>query len=235
MLGLGRLELLRELNAAFGLIYAASLRELIVAKAAVLTDPAPETGVARASLAAVVQSFLNDFGDFVDAHAVRIEEIGVVPAELTARAAEVLAEWQRSARVDLPTFDDREPLRRDDAGPEVDENVVLVPGLLIARTSAPRGLTLVGRIDGANLEEVVAALGELADSTPQAIVDISAVSFCSAAGMGALATAARSGQVALTGAQPELRRALSAAGLLEALPSEDAVPQQPGFGSSSTR
>jgi anti-anti-sigma regulatory factor len=223
MVGLGKFEVLRELNAAFEVMYAASLRQLIAAKAAMLTDPTPEKGVTRTTLAAVVQSFLKDFGDFVDAHAARIEEIGVAPASLTARAAEVLAEWQRSARVDLPTFDGREPLRRADAGPEIGENVVLVPGLLMARTSDPRGLTLVGQIDEANLDDVVAALGELTGSSPPAIVDVSAVNFCSVAGMRALVAAAIGGDVAVTGVQPQLRRALSAAGLLESLPPEDAA------------
>lgn len=110
MMGLGRIEVLRALNAEFETLYAASLRELVAAKASALADP-PDDRSGRLALAAVVREFVNGFTAFVNANADRIAEIGISPSDLTTRATRVLGEWQHSSRLDLPGLDEQSVLR----------------------------------------------------------------------------------------------------------------------------
>ena len=110
IMGPGRLEVLRALNAEFERLYPDSLRQLITAKAAALAA-APDDRSERLTLARVVREFVVEFTAFITEHSERIAEIGYSPIDLAARATHVLGEWQRSARLDLPGVDEQSVLR----------------------------------------------------------------------------------------------------------------------------
>jgi hypothetical protein len=110
MMGPGRIEMLRALNAEFETLYAGSLRLLVAAKATALADPAEDRS-GRKALAAVVREFVAQFTVFIEANASRIAEIGISPTELTAQATRIVGEWQHSSRFDLPGLDERSILR----------------------------------------------------------------------------------------------------------------------------
>ena len=61
----------------------------------------------------MVREFVDEFGAFVNKHAVRISELGFSPNDLTARAAIVLGEWQNSSRLDLPRGDEQSAMRAE--------------------------------------------------------------------------------------------------------------------------
>jgi anti-anti-sigma regulatory factor len=211
-MGPGRIEVLKALNAEFERLYPDSLRQLIIAKAAVLAAP-PDDRTARLTLATVVRDFVSQFTTFITTHADRIAEIGYAPIDLTARAAHVLAEWQHSARLDLPGVDEQSILRPAGADAATGDDVVATSGLMISRTSLPTTVTLVGSIDESNLEALSDALERATVSGDVVIVDLSAVTFCSVAGLRMLTATADAGKLTLHGMQPRLRRAMIAAGL----------------------
>jgi hypothetical protein len=212
MMGPGKIEVLRALSAEFETLYAPSLQRLIAAKAAVLAD-GDDGGSARLALAQVVRAFLEDFDAFVRSHESRIEEIGVSTGDLTSRAARALSDWQRSQRLDLPRSDDGTGAWAETREPGAAE-VDVTRGLVITRSVEPSGLELIGGIDEANLALLVSALDELA-GTGLATVDVSAVTFCSIAGLRALTRAVQAGAIRLKGTPPHMQRALGAAGLAD--------------------
>jgi anti-anti-sigma factor len=212
MMGPGRLEVLRALNVEFERLYPDSLRQLITAKAAALAA-APDDRSERMTLARVVREFVAEFTAFVTAHAERIAEIGYSPIDLAARATHVLGEWQHSARLDLPGVDEQSMLRPDGPRATHEDDLVTVSGLMISRTAQPATLSLVGSIDQANLDALRDALATVADTNDPVTVDLSAVTFCSVAGLRVLIAAADAGAVTLRGMQPRLKRAMTAAGL----------------------
>jgi anti-anti-sigma factor len=221
MMGPGRIEVMRTLTAEFETLYPDSLRRLIAAKASALAD-APDSRAGRLALAAVVREFVAELSAFVNAHAGRIAEIGISPSELNARAARVLAEWQHSARLDLPGNDEQSNLRPEGPRAPLDADVVSAPGLMISRASQPAALTLAGGIDQSNLATLDGALKDAASIGVPVLIDLSAVTFCSVAGLRMLVGAAENGTVTLSGMQPQLRRALAAAGFARAM--EEAGP-----------
>jgi hypothetical protein len=105
MVGRGKLEVQRELQTEFEALNVDFRRRLIDAKAALLGAPPAGAELARDALAAAVREFVVGFAEFVDTHATRVAELGVSPAMVTATVAQILAEWQRSARLDLPVSD----------------------------------------------------------------------------------------------------------------------------------
>jgi anti-anti-sigma regulatory factor len=211
-MGPGRIEVLRTLNAEFETSYAGSLRELIAAKAAALADT-PEQRSGRAALAVVVRRFIADFTEFVNRRADRIAEIGISPSELTDRAARALVEWQHSQRLDLPGLDDQSMLRPDGPAASREEHLVMAAGLVIARTTAPASLRLVGNIDHANLDVLEGAIHEAMACGDAVSVDLSAVTFASVAGLRMLINRSESGAITLIDMPAQLIRALTAAGL----------------------
>ena len=212
-MGPGRIEVLRALNADFETSYAGSLRELIAAKAATLADT-PENRSGRAALTAVVRRFIADFSEFVNRHGDRIAGIGISPSELTDRAVRALTEWQHSSRLDLPGLDDQSMLRPDGPPASRDEHLVMAAGLVIARTTAPASLRLVGNIDHANLDVLERAIDEATAGGGAVTVDLSAVTFASVAGLRILIDRSESGAVTLHDMPAQLVRALTAAGLV---------------------
>jgi len=105
MVGRSKLEVQSELQVEFEAVNADFRRRLIDAKAALLGAPPAGADRARDALAATVRDFIAGFDSFVGAHATRVAELGVSPAVVTATVARILAEWQRSARLDLPVSD----------------------------------------------------------------------------------------------------------------------------------
>lgn len=217
MMGPGRIEVLRALNAEFETLYADSLRQLVAAKAAALADP-PDDRAGRRELAAVVRGFVSDLTAFVNANADRIAEIGISPTDLTARAAWVLGDWQHSPRLDLPGLDEETILRPEPPAEHNHAEIAVSTSLAISRTSQPASVILVGSIDQAHLDGLDEALNAAVSGDEACIIDLSAVTFCSVAGLRMLARAAQSGHVTLAGMQPQLQRALIAAGLPGANP-----------------
>ena len=106
-IGSGTIERMRDLNTEFDALFAGALVHMVDAKARVLENPPTATPEARGALAAMVRAFLADFESFVTRHAGRIEHVGLSPADVTALAAAMLDEWQGSARLDLPGFDEQ--------------------------------------------------------------------------------------------------------------------------------
>jgi len=88
-MGPGRIGVLRGLNAEFETHNSDALRALVTAKAAALADPAGNRA-GQEALAGAVRDFVAALATFVDTHADRIAEIGVVPTDLAARAERVL-------------------------------------------------------------------------------------------------------------------------------------------------
>jgi anti-anti-sigma regulatory factor len=215
MMGPGKMEVMRSLTTEFESVHPDALRMLIAAKAAALAD-APDSRSGRVALAALVREFIAAFTAFVTTHAERITEIGVSPADLSARATRVLGEWQHSARLDLPGHDGQSAVRPDLLDVPRNDDVVNVAGLLISRASRPASLTLVGSIDQSNLDTVEGALEDAASSGQPVTIDLSAVTFCSVAGLRMLMSAAETGTIRLEGMQSQLLRALAAAGLVPA-------------------
>jgi anti-anti-sigma factor len=211
MMGPARLEVQRALGAEFERQHPDALRKLIAAKAAALAE-LPDSRSSRMALAAVVREFVGEFGAFVSTHATRIEELGFSASDLTDRAAVVLAEWQRSSRLDLPRGDGQ-PSRRPDALEPLTDGDQVSGAVTISRTASPASLTLVGSIDQTNLSAIDAALTDAMAAGDVVSIDLSDVTFCSVAGLRLLVRAAKSGAVTLAGMQPQLRRALAAAGL----------------------
>ncbi len=222
MMGPGRMEVMRTLTAEFEAIHPDALRRLIAAKAAALAD-APDSRSGRVALAALVREVVAEFTEFVSTHAERIAEIGISPAELSARATRVLGEWQRSARLDLPGNDGQSTLRPDLLEASGHGDAVSAGGLMISRASDPASLTLVGSIDQSNLEAVAGAVKDAASSGQPVTIDLSAVTFCSVAGLRMLIGAAETGAITLAGMQSQLRRALTAAGFAPATDGETRV------------
>jgi anti-anti-sigma regulatory factor len=211
-MGPGRIEVLRVLNAEFETSYAGSLRELIAAKADALAG-SPDDRAGRAALTIVVRRFVENFSEFVDRHADRIAEIGISPSDLIDRATRALMEWQHSRRLDLPALDDQSMLRPDGPPAARDEHLVMAAGLVIARTTAPASLRLVGNIDHANLDVLERAIDEAARGGDAVTVDLAAVTFSSVAGLRILISRAEIGAITLLDMPPQLVRALAAAGL----------------------
>ncbi len=225
MMGPGRIEVLRTLNAEFERLYPDSLRQLITAKAAALAAPADDRA-ARAALAAVVREFVAEFSAFITKYADRIADIGYSPIDLTARAAHVLGEWQHSSRLDLPSADEDSILRPEGFGGAHEGDVVATAGLLISHSHGPN-LSLVGSIDEANIDALGEAIENATGSHPAVTIDLSAVTFCSVAGLRMLVAAEAAGHVTLRGIQPRLQRAMSAAGLVR---NASAAPADTGAG-----
>ena len=212
MMGPGRVEVLRALNAEFETLHAGSLRKLVAAKSAALGADADDRA-ASAQLAKVVREFNADFTSFVNDRAARIEEIGLSPGDLSTRVGQVLAEWQRSARLDLPGFEERSVMRPEVVRPVIAEDVVVAPGLLITRAPEPLRLSIIGQIDQGNLDAVLPVLDDAVSAGVAVTIDVAALSFCSIAGLRALIKAVDSGNVELIGMPPHLSRALAAARL----------------------
>ena len=210
MMGPARLEVQRALGAEFERQHPDALRKLIAAKAAALASP--DSRSSRLALAAVVREFVDEFGAFVSTHATRIQELGFSASDLTDRAAVVLAEWQRSSRLDLPRGDGQPP-RRPDALEPLTDGAQVSGAVTISRSANPASLTLVGSIDQTNLSAIDAALTDAMAAGEVVRIDLSDVTFCSVAGLRLLVRAAKSGTVTLDGMQPQLQRALAAAGL----------------------
>ena len=211
MMGPARLEVQRALGAEFERLYPDSLRKLIAAKAEALAEP-PDRRTSRQALAAVIREFVEEFGAFVSTHASRIAELGFSANDLTARAAIVLGEWQNSARLDLPRGDEQSTLRA--AEPTLLSDDTLVAGALtISRSATPALLTFVGSIDQTNFDAVDAALRDAIAGDAVVTIDLTAVTFCSVAGLRMLVRQAQAGRITLRGMQPHLQRALAAAGL----------------------
>jgi anti-anti-sigma regulatory factor len=227
MMGPGRIEVLRSLNAEFERLYPDSLRQLITAKAAALAAQ-PDDRAARAALAAVVREFVAEFSAFITKYADRIADIGYSPIDLTARVTHVLGEWQHSARLDLPGADEDSILRPEGFGGANDADVVVTAGLLISH-SQPATLSLVGSIDAANVDALGEAIENATRSDPAGTIDLSAVTFCSVAGLRMLVVAEAAGNVTLRGIQPRLRRAMIAAGLVG---NASAAPADTGDGAA---
>jgi|HubBroStandDraft_6_1064221.scaffolds.fasta_scaffold00260_7 anti-anti-sigma factor len=225
MMGPGRIEVLRSLNAEFERLYPDSLMQLITAKAAALAAPADDRG-ARAALAAVVRDFVAEFSAFITKYADRIADIGYSPIDLATRVTHVLGEWQHSARLDLPGADEDSILRPEGFGAGSDADVVATAGLLISHAHDAT-LSLVGSIDEANTDALCEAIENATRSDPAVTIDLSAVTFCSVAGLRVLVAAEAGGNVTLRGIQPRLRRAMSAAGLVG---DASAGPAGPGDG-----
>ena len=211
-MGPGRVEVLRALNAEFETLHAGSLRKLVAAKSAALAADADDRG-ARSEVARVVREFNADFTSFVNDRADRIEEIGLSPGDLTTRVGQVLADWQRSAQLDLPGFEERSALRPEVLHPVIAEDVVVAPGLLITRAIEPLRLSIIGQIDQANLDAVLPVLDDAMSAGVEVTIDVAALSFCSVSGLRALIKAVDSGNVELRGMPPHLSRALAAARL----------------------
>ncbi len=223
MMGPARLEVQRALGAEFERLYPDSLRKLIAAKAEALAEP-PNRRTSRQALAAVIREFVDEFGAFVNTHASRIAELGFSATDLTARAATVLGEWQNSARLDLPRGDEQSTMRPE--GPTLLSDDTMVAGALtISRSAMPASLTFVGSIDQTNVDAVDAALRDAMAGDEVITIDLTAVTFCSVAGLRMLVRLAQAGGITLTGMQPHLRRALAATGLtsmaIPASPSTD--------------
>jgi anti-anti-sigma factor len=83
----------------------------------------------------------------------------------------------------------------------------------ISRATNPAALTFVGSIDQTNLNAVDAALTEAIAGGDVVRIDLTGVTFCSVAGLRLLIRAAKGGMITLAGMQPQLQRALTAAGL----------------------
>ena len=211
MMGPARLEVQRALGAEFERLYPDSLRKLIAAKADALAEP-PDRRTSRHALAAVVREFVEEFGAFVSTHASRIAELGFSATDLTARVAIVLGEWQNSARLDLPRGDEQSTMRAE--GPTLLSEVTMVAGALtISRSAMPASLTFVGSIDQTNVDAVDAALRDAMAGGEVLTIDLTAVTFCSVAGLRMLVRQAHAGRITLSGMQPHLLRALAATGL----------------------
>jgi hypothetical protein len=103
--GRGKIEAQRALQVEFEARNADFRRRLINAKAALLSAAPADVDLAREALAATVGDFLTSFDSFVGAHARRVAALGVSPATVTAIVTRLLAEWQYSARLDLPISD----------------------------------------------------------------------------------------------------------------------------------
>ncbi len=211
MMGPARLEVQRALSAEFELQHPDALRELIAAKATALAEP-PDSRSGRLALAAVVREFVDEFGAFVSTHATRLEELGFSASDLTDRVAIVLGEWQRSSRLDLPRGDGQPPPRPDGPLPST-EGAQVSGSVTISRATNPAALTFVGSIDQTNLNAVDAALTEAIAGGDVVRIDLTGVTFCSVAGLRLLIRAAKGGMITLAGMQPQLQRALTAAGL----------------------
>jgi len=136
MVGRGKIELQRALQAEFEALNADFRRRLIDAKAALLGAAPARAELAQDALAATVREFLVDFDSFVGAHAARIAELGVSPAMVTATAARVLAEWQRSKRLDLPVADSTWMGRPVPLEPTPGENVLRAESSLVKRRAS---------------------------------------------------------------------------------------------------
>ena len=212
MMGVGRIEVLRALNAEFEALYAESLRQLVSAKAAALADP-PDDRSVRHELAALVRAFAAQLAAFIDTNADRIAEIGISTTELSARVAQALREWQYGARLDLPGLDEESLVRLEGLTPKAHLNIGRASGLLISAASQPASLILAGSVDSEDLDAIDVALNGAMASGEHVTIDLSAVVFCSIAGLRTLIRAAETGRVTLNGMQPQLRRALLAAGL----------------------
>jgi anti-anti-sigma factor len=210
MMGPARLEVQRALGAEFERLYPDSLRKLIAAKAEALAEP-PDRRTSRQALAAVIREFVEEFGAFVSTHASRIAELGFSANDLTARAAIVLGEWQNSARLDLPRGD--ESTMRAEGPTLLSDDTMVAGALTISRSAAPASLTLVGSIDQTNVDAVDAALRDVMANDGVITIDLSAVTFCSVAGLRMLVRTAQPGRITLSGMQPHLQRALAATGL----------------------
>ncbi|MGA7989593.1 MAG: STAS domain-containing protein [Candidatus Dormiibacterota bacterium] len=210
--GPGRFEVSRALQAEFAGAYGDFHRRLIDAKAAVLAAPPGGAARARAALAATVREFLLAFDSFVGTHAARVEELGIDPAAVTAEAARVLQQWQRSRRLEFPQTDSTWMGRPGAESAQGDE-VARTPQLVITRSKEPPVITVTGQVDGMNLDLLELALNEASPTEARSLdVDVAGVTFCSVAGLRILARAAESGTVRLVGATPHLRRASGAAG-----------------------
>jgi anti-anti-sigma factor len=210
MMGPGRLEVQRALGAEFERLYPDSLRKLVAAKAEALAEP-PDRRTSRQALGAVIREFVEEFGAFVSTHASRIAELGFSATDLTARVAIVLGEWQNSARLDLPRGDES-TMRAE--GPKLLSDETMVAGALtISRSAMPASLTFVGSIDQTNVDAVDAALRDAMAGDDLIAIDLSAVTFCSVAGLRMLVRQAQTGRITLSGMQPHLQRALAAAGM----------------------
>ena len=210
MMGPARLEVQRALGAEFERRYPDSLRKLIAAKAEALAEP-PDRRTSRQALAAVIREFVEEFGAFVSTHAIRIAELGFSATDLTARVAIVLGEWQNSTRLDLPRGD--ESTLRAERPTLLSDDSIVAGALTISRSAMPASLTLVGSIDQTNVDAVDAAFRDAMAGDDVITVDLSAVTFCSVAGLRMLVRQAQAGRVTLSGIQPHLERALAAAGL----------------------
>jgi hypothetical protein len=135
MMGPGRIEVLRALNAEFERRHSGSLQQLVTAKAMALAEP-PEAHEGRAALAARVQDFVSEVTAFVNTHAARIADLGISPADITARVAQALSDWQHGSRLDLPGLDEQSILRSD--GPHEAQAAESVAGT--SRGMTPRAL-----------------------------------------------------------------------------------------------
>ena len=74
-------------------------------------------------------------------------------------------------------------------------------------------MTFVGSIDQTNFDAVDAALRDAIAGDAVITIDLTAVTFCSVAGLRMLVRQAQTGRITLRGMQPHLQRALAAAGL----------------------
>ncbi len=211
--GPGRFEVSRALQAEFGAAYGDFHRLLIDAKAAVLAASPGDTAATREALAATVREFLLAFGSFVSANAARVEELDIDPAAVTAEAARVLGEWQRSRRLEFPASDSTRMGRSAGVSPAAGEDVVRTPQLVITRSPQPPVITVIGQVDEGNIDLLELAIREaLHAGAGELGVDLAGVTFCSVAGLRVLARMVESGTARIEGASPHLRRAFDAAG-----------------------
>jgi anti-anti-sigma factor len=222
--GPGRIEVSRALQAEFGPWFTDFHRRLINAKAAVLAAPAGHVAAARAALATTVREFLLAFESVVAAEAARIEELGIAPATVTTMAAQALAEWQRSRRLEFPATDSTWMGRPALAERVPAVDMVRTPNLVVTRSMQPPVIKVIGQIDASNMLLLESALSEaLRAETALVAVDLSGVTFCSVAGIRVLVRAVETGAALVSAAPAHIRRAFDAAGFDAIVESPEAV------------
>ncbi|MEO8898739.1 MAG: STAS domain-containing protein [Candidatus Dormibacter sp.] len=198
--GTARLDVVRSLEEEFEAEMAAKRDQLLAAKEQLLADAAGDPA-AEAELELQLATFLEAAGAFIAKRAVRFEDVGLPPEQLSDLLGDWASAWARIRDADghpgsdlpLSIFARESPsflLSDRAAQPDPSTNSQAPVGMVLEHTADPGGLRVSGNVDVSNSMVLAAAVSAAAAAMTDVTVDFSGILFCDLSGLRALVQAA---------------------------------------------